>query len=820
MLLNDSHTSLLITNNSGKSRIETRTGPQTTLVCWEAERTAFDRESREPLEHLVTPQNLAYVIYTSGSTGSPKGVMITHGNVGHYVAAMREALLIEANDRYLHTASFAFSSSVRQWALPLSCGAAIVIATTDHCRDPEALFALVRRCRVSIMDLVPSYWRSSLQMLECLAPATRALLLDNELRLILSASEPLPSDIARKWSSLVPRARLINMYGQTETTGIVATHAISDDGANAASIAPIGRPIANTRLHVLDAAHRPAPIGVAGEAYVGGPGVGRGYWNRPDLTAQYFIDDTFRPLGGERIYRTGDIVRLRADGIVEFLGRADQQIKIRGHRIEPAEVEAVLQQQAGVGEVALIGGERLTAIVARRANDPNIAPQKIPQRSEWASMLQDILRHKLPDYMVPSLILECKALPRNPHGKFDRAALVAILAADAVKVVEEPSNSTSSRRFTGPRTPAENQLVRIWQRVLGRNDIGIDDNFFDAGGDSLLSVQVISQARIAGLELNLAQLFQHQTIAGLAALAEIAPQAAVQNSATANRKVTRSTNALDEETIVVEVAALRAYGCEALESVGLAAGGAEIVTNVQIEATLRGQLTHNFASIPRYARRIAAGKINPRPRIKIERETAVSALIDGDNGPGQWVAMTAIEIAIAKAKKSGVAVVSVRRSNHYGTAGQYVWQAAKVGLIGIGTTNGPVILAPTGGVTPTFGNNPLAVGVPASRYDPILLDAAMSVAPRGKIGLHVAEGKPLPPGWILDRFGRPSTDLADLAAGLGANRRSQGLRHRPGDGSLGGRSGRRRFRLGSWPPAGVAKHGPARHRAFLRGHRP
>jgi LDH2 family malate/lactate/ureidoglycolate dehydrogenase len=200
---------------------------------------------------------------------------------------------------------------------------------------------------------------------------------------------------------------------------------------------------------------------------------------------------------------------------------------------------------------------------------------------------------------------------------------------------------------------------------------------------------------------------------------------------------------------------------------GLVSDGAEIVTEVQLEASLRGQPTHDMVSIPRYATRIGAGKINTKPCIQIECETENTALINGDNGPGQWVSMVAMDVVMRKAQEKGIGIVSVRRSNHFGAAGHYVWEATKQGLIGICTTNGPLILAPTGGVTPTFGNNPLAVGIPAGRHLPIVLDISMSVAPRGKIGLALAQGKPLPPGWILDRFGQPSTDLADLAAGLG-----------------------------------------------------
>ena len=177
------------------------------------------------------------------------------------------------------------------------------------------------------------------------------------------------------------------------------------------------------------------------------------------------------------------------------------------------------------------------------------------------------------------------------------------------------------------------------------------------------------------------------------------------------------------------------------------------VTEVQLEASLRGQPTHHMDSIPRYARRLVSGALNPNPRIRVERESAISAAMDGDNGPGQWVAMVAMRLAIQKAQSSGMGMVTVRRSNHLGAAGHYAWEAARLGLIGLCTTNGPVILAPTGGVTPTFGNNPLGVGIPAGSQLPVLLDIAMSVAPRGKIALQVARGQPLPPGWILDRQG-------------------------------------------------------------------
>ena len=298
--------------------------------------------------------------------------------------------------------------------------------------------------------------------------------------------------------------------------------------------------------------------------------------------------------------------------------------------------------------------------------------------------------------------------------------------------------------------------------------VGLDDNFFDIGGNSMLSIQMITRANQAGLRLTPRQLWTHQTIAELARVAAGPATQPATRWSPGRRPVGKPKVAAKVQTRVrVTLESLRCYGREALERAGLEPDGAAIVTEVQLEASLRDQPTHNMVSIPRYAQRITAGTINPRPIIRVEHETGISAQVDGDNGPGQWVAVVAMETAIRIAREKGVGIVAVRRSNHLGAAGHYPWLAAREGLIGLCTTTGPVILAPTGGVTPTFGNNPLGVGIPAKRHHPILLDIAMSVAPRGRIGLQLAEGKPLPPGWILDRNGRPSTDPADLVAGLG-----------------------------------------------------
>lgn len=698
----------------------------------------------------VALHDAAYIVYTSGSSGEPKGVVIDHGNVAHYARAMAEVLAISADDRYLHTASFGFSSSIRQLVVPLGRGASVVVADEPTVRDPLVLFDTIRRRRVTVVDFVPSYLRACVLSLEALEPSSRGQLLDNDLRLSLSASEPLTLDLARAWRGLTGgRVRLVNMYGQTETTGIVATYPVDDDSSSGA-VVPAGWPIPGARLYVLDAERRPVPVGVDGEIYVGGRGVGLGYVNRPHLTTERFLDDALP--GSGRLYRTGDIGRCLAGGAIELGGRADEQIKLRGYRIEPREIENALCRHPSVAEAAVVlapqeddkSGGRLLAFVTQ-ADSAALQP----------AALRAFAAHRLPAYMLPAAIVVLDALPRLAGGKLDRRALAGITADPDV---------APAAQGEAPGTLTERRLAAIWMRILGVEQVGLQDNFFDLGGDSLLSIQVVQAAAEAGLNLGLGDLFRNQSLAALARTADDAAQVEAA-------RVTQTPPPDEAEdpgrSVWVAAEALRAWGREALEAAGLDADGARIVTEVQLEASLRGQSTHNMVSIPRYARRLGAGLINPRPDIRVEHETPLSTTINGDNGPGQWVAVVAMETAIRKAREHGVGVVSVRRSNHFGAAGHYAWLAARQGLIGICTTNGPVILAPTGGLTPTFGNNPLAVGIPAGGYSPVLLDATMSVAPRGKIGLALGEGRGLSPDWILDRFGRPSTDLADLAAGLG-----------------------------------------------------
>ncbi len=344
------------------------------VVLLDSEWPTISQCSATNLPTSAAAGNLAYVIYTSGSTGRPKGVMITHGNVGHYVQSVRGPVGVNSADSYLHTASISFSSSVRQLMLPLSLGAKVVIATADQIRDQLALFELIKQQAVTVIDIVPSYWRSCIQSLASMEPAERESLLSNNLRLILSASEPLPPDVPRDWMfGFRHQARLMNMFGQTETAGIVATYPIPRVYEDNVRVMPIGRPIPHTQIHLLDSNLQPVPEGFPGEVHIGGKGIGRGYLNHPELTAAKFVPDPFSNVPGARLYKTGDLGRVASDGSIQFLGRMDNQVKIRGHRVEPGEIEALLRQLPPV-EDALV--------IARRedANEPRLVAYVVPRR--------------------------------------------------------------------------------------------------------------------------------------------------------------------------------------------------------------------------------------------------------------------------------------------------------------------------------------------------------------------------------------------------------------------------------------------------------
>lgn len=327
-------------------------------VFLDSDWSEISRQSRENLSETASTENLAYVIYTSGSTGKPKGAMITHANLGHYVQSLSAAIGLNDSDRYLHTASISFSSSVRQLMLPLAKGAAVVMASGERIRNPLSLLEMAKERQVTAADFVPSYWRNFLYALDN-APEEKAnSLLDNNLRLVLSASEPLPSDVLRRLAAKFKSGvKIINMLGQTETTGIISVNLIEKLSNLKDGIVCVGRPIFNTRIYLLDSNLNPVPFGAPGEIYIGGKGIGRGYLNHPELTNERFVANPFSNDAEARLYKTGDLGRYNCEGKIEFLGRIDSQVKIRGHRIEPEEIEVVLRQHESVRDAVVVARE-------------------------------------------------------------------------------------------------------------------------------------------------------------------------------------------------------------------------------------------------------------------------------------------------------------------------------------------------------------------------------------------------------------------------------------------------------------------------------
>jgi len=474
------------------------------LVSLSADWPSITQQSDANLDNNVgCPENLAYVVYTSGSTGKPKGVMISHGGLCQYIQSLQPPLDITPDDLYLHTASIAFSSSVRQFMAPLSQGATVVIASSEEIMDPLALFQMINRRNVTVIDLVPSYWRNCVHLLSRLEAESQRSLLNNKLRLVLSASEPLSIDIATTWKAgFKHNAHLINMLGQTETAGIVAMYPIPASMKSGLEIVPVGRPISNTSIYLLDSHLEPAPVGVPGDIYVSSNCLARCYLNQPELTAERFIPAPFSPEMGIRMYKTGDLARFQPDGTIEFLGRIDHQIKIRGFRVDPGEIETALREHPLVQEVIVIAqkdalGERklVSYLVVNQASPLSVGD------------LRGFLKEKLPNYMIPSTFISLDCLPRLPNGKVDRRALPEFNLQQA----------GLSPACDGPLTLVERMILEIWREVLKVERIGIHDNFFDLGGHSLLATQVTSRVRdVFKVELPLRKLFEDSTVSGLA----------------------------------------------------------------------------------------------------------------------------------------------------------------------------------------------------------------------------------------------------------------------------------------------------------------
>ena len=483
------------------------------LVRLDADWGAIALQPAQPPALTLEPAHPAYVIYTSGSTGTPKGVVVEHGALTNFLLSMRERFGLSASDRLLAVTTIGFDIAALELYLPLLCGAAVVVTATETVRDAAALAGLVEASGATVLQATPTLWQalaSELQAAGVTGAGGAAALAG--LRLLVGG-EALGGGLARTLCEL--GGAVANLYGPTETTIWSAAMALPAAGAADAAAdlvgaegaadalqaaPPIGSPIWNTRIYVLGSGLGPVPVGVVGELYIGGLGVARGYLGRFGLTAERFVAD---PYGGpgSRMYRTGDLGRWRPDGVLEFVGRADAQLKLRGYRIEPGEIEAALCAVAGVSQAAVVaredgaGQRRLVGYVVGAAGC-----------ALEVGALRSAVAGRLPDHMVPSSIVVLDRLPLTPNGKLDRRALPA------------PELSGAGLRRL-PRTPQEAILCGLFAEVLGVAGVGIDDNFFELGGHSLLATRLLSRVRSSlDVELSIRSLFEAPSVAGVARL--------------------------------------------------------------------------------------------------------------------------------------------------------------------------------------------------------------------------------------------------------------------------------------------------------------
>ncbi len=430
-------------------------------------------------------ESAAYMIYTSGSTGRPKGAVNTHAGILNRLQWMQEALPLTPADRVLQKTPFSFDVSVWEFFWPFMAGATLVVAEPEAHKDPARLIELIRTEKITTLHFVPSMLRVFLQ-----SPGVELCV---SLRQVICSGEELPRELVNRFFGKLPGVALHNLYGPTEAAVDVTWHVCRREDDEPV---PIGHPIANIEIHVLDGAMHPLPVGVAGELYLGGIGLGRGYHGRADLTAERWVPHPTDP--GARLYRTGDLGRWRANGEVEYLGRIDFQVKLRGFRIELGEIESALREHPAVCDAAVA--------LRRDQGEPRLVGYVVRQIEVSEAALRSALQTRLPDHMVPSAWVWLDALPLTPSGKTDRKALPAPAA---------PVAGAGTTRVE-PAGPAETLLAGVWARVLGLPAVGATDNFFALGGDSIRSIEVRAKVRAAGWDFPLQDLFRHQTVRDLA----------------------------------------------------------------------------------------------------------------------------------------------------------------------------------------------------------------------------------------------------------------------------------------------------------------
>ncbi|MFC8452110.1 amino acid adenylation domain-containing protein [Kitasatospora sp. NPDC057223] len=503
LMLADAGPELVVTTGAFAGRL---TGAhRLVLADAEDDGPAAAPEAGSPAPAVTRPGNLAYVIYTSGSTGRPKGVMIEHRSYAHHCRVIADAYGIAPGERVALLSALTFDVAMDQIAATLVAGATVVVADPVFW-TPAELPARLAEHGVTVLEITPSYYRAVLE-----SPDLHLL---RSLKLMNVGSDVVTGLDARRWAQTGLPARFLCNYGPTEATVTCLLHPVPEVPAegDAAGTLPLGRPVPGTRAHILDADLRPVPVGVPGELYLGGVRLARGYHRRPDLTAERFVPDPFAAEPGRRLYRTGDLTRHRPDGTIEFLGRIDHQVKVRGLRIELGEIEAALARHPALQEAVVTapqtapGERRLAAYLVARPGS------QVPDVAE----LREHLRALLPEYMIPSVWVPLDALPLTASKKVDRKALPDASAALA----------GGAREHQAPRDPAEEAVAAIWSEVLGVERIGVQDDFFALGGHSLLATRVLSRLRETfAVELPLRLLFEATTVARLSAAVSEAVEA-------------------------------------------------------------------------------------------------------------------------------------------------------------------------------------------------------------------------------------------------------------------------------------------------------
>jgi amino acid adenylation domain-containing protein len=500
-MVSDAQVSVLLTNEKLVEKLPDLTAnPNQTLVYLDTNKDAINQQNNSNPVHKVTLDNLAYVFYTSGSTGTPKGVLSCHRSAVNRLNWNPYSCTEE--DICCQKTSLNFVDSVGEIFAPLLHGRPTVIISDETLKDPHRLVQTLSSQQVTRIVLVPSLLRVLLDTF----PDLQSQL--PKLKYWVSSGEALSVELCDRFRERMPQSILINLYGSSEVAADVTWYDTTN--RQFPQCVPIGRPISNMQVYVLDNYLQPVPIGVPGELYVSGEGLARGYLNRPELTAEKFITNPFKSQNSysERLFKTGDLACYLPDGNIKFLGRIDHQVKIRGFRIELGEIEAVLSQYPEVQEAVVIvredrpGDKRLVAYIV-----PN--QEQVPNTSK----LRNSLKEQLPDYMVPSVLVVLKALPLTPNGKVDRQALP----------VPEQRHSEPETAFVTPQTPIEKELADIWIEVLNIEQVGIYDNFFDIGGHSLIATQLMSRVRTRlGVEIPLRELFAFPTIKELSEIVELA----------------------------------------------------------------------------------------------------------------------------------------------------------------------------------------------------------------------------------------------------------------------------------------------------------